>query len=247
MKRLLLLASLMLSTGSPTAISAENIPFITYHNAPPFIVDNDARIGLTYDLADMLSEQSEGRFNFVVDALPRMRLNSMLERSPSLVVPWVNPRWFKDAKMERYLWTSGYMPDSNAIISSAIRPIEYTGPLSLIGKSLSGVLGGRWVGIDALVKDGQIKRINTSSYLSAMRMVLLGRTEATIIPSPVAKYLISHENLSGYFHFSARPHSNYFRHFLVKGRPDIQRFLETQVAILREDPRWKATMASYGM
>ncbi|RDE19837.1 amino acid ABC transporter substrate-binding protein [Motiliproteus coralliicola] len=241
------LLGLLLSAASLAASSAERIPLVTYHIAPPFIVDRDARIGLTYDLAEFLTERSEGRFHFVVEGLPRMRVNSRLEKSSPLVVPWVNPHWFKDPTMERYLWTSGYLPDNNAVLSSVIKPIEYTGPDSLIGKSLSGVLGGRWVGVDPLIEQGKIKRVDTSSYLSTLRMVLHGRVDATIIPSPVAKYLISQERFSGYFHFSARPHTEYLRHFLVKERPDVRRFLEAQVPILRDDPRWKASMASYGM
>ena len=60
-----------------------------------------------------------------------------------LVVPWVNPSWFGDVQQTRYLWTDGYKQDSNIVLSPIDNPVEYQGPESLTGKSISVLLGAR--------------------------------------------------------------------------------------------------------
>ena len=234
-------------TLATQAQSEEAIPFQTYHSAPPFVVEEKSRLGLTYDLADILSEKSEGRFRFVVSKWPRKRLNRNLENMEVLVVPWVNPSWFGDAKQTRYLWSDGYMQDSNIVLSPIDNPVEYHGPESLIGKSISVLLGARLAGIDDLIEQGKIRRETTSNFDSILRMVLYGRVDATILPSPIAKYFIAKTKSQGRFYISDQPHRKYWRHFLVKGRSDIREFLQELVPFLLHDPQWKAAKAKYGM
>lgn len=229
------------------ALSEETIPFLTYHIAPPFIVDEDSRDGLTYDLAEILSEKSAGRYRFVVESLPRKRLNLQLENMEMLVIPWVNPKWFGDHEMKRYLWSDGYLSDNNALLSSSQNPIEYDGPKSLFGKSIATIRGAKLVGIDEFVESGAIRRDDAHDFLAAMRMVLLGRVDVSIIPYPFAKYYVARETFSGTFHFSVQPHGQYMRHFLVKGRSDVREYLQVMVPFLLNDPQWQGVMTSYGM
>lgn len=247
MKFIIFFVNMLFLILSFPAHSAEKISFITYHLEAPFIVDKKARLGLTYDLADMLTHKSGGRFHFVVEELPRLRLDSKLERNERLVVPWANPKWFQDHKMKFYFWSSSYMQDSNSIISPSSNPVEYSGPNSMIGKTISGLLGTRWVGLDPLVEANKIKRENAISFLSAIRMTLRGRSDVTLLPTPIAKFIISRENLSENIHFSARPHSSFERYFLVNGRRDIRDYLETQIEYLNSSLEWKSILASYGM
>ncbi len=228
------------------ALSEETIPFQTYHSTPPFVVEEQSRLGLTYDLADILSEKSEGRFRFVVSNWPRKRLDRNLENMDVLVVPWVNPAWFGDAKQTRYLWTDHYRQDSNIVLSPIEKPVEYHGPESLIGKSISVLLGARLAGIDNLIEQGKIRRETASSFESVLRMVLYGRVDATILPSPVAEYFIAKTETQGRFYISKQPHRKYWRHFLVKGRPDVREYLQELVPFLLYDPQWKAVEAKYG-
>ena len=234
-------------TLATQALSEETIPFQTYHSTPPFVVEEQSRLGLTYDLADILSEKSEGRFRFAVSNWPRKRLNSNLENMEALVVPWVNPSWFGDAKQTRYLWSDGYMQDSNIVLSRVDNPVKYQGPESLIGKSISVLLGARLAGIDDLIEQGKIRRETASSFESVLRMVLYGRVDATVLPSPVAKYYIATTESQGRFYISDQSHRKYWRHFLVKGRPDVHEYLQGLVPFLLHDPQWQAVEAKYGM
>ncbi len=243
----LLVSFLLVFLVSVTAVAAEDIRLLTYHAAPPFIINRDNRTGLTYDLADILTNNSAGRYRFVVDDLPRKRLDLILSQIDVAVVPWANPAWFDDKKRERFLWSDGYLNDSNALLSPASNPFEYSGPQSLVGKSISGLLGSRWAGIDELVAKGQVHRINFSNYFSAMRMIQHGRSDVALIPSPIARHFTASKKLSGLIHFSSLPHSQFFRHFLIKGRVEVRDYLQSQVPYLLNSPQWKALLVGYGL
>lgn len=230
-----------------TPSQAEDITVATYHQVPPFIVDSDAEIGLTYELAQYLTNVSQGRYSFFVEVLPRKRLDGFLRHKTPLVVPWVTPAWFGDQDRERFAWSAPLLQDANAVLSSALRPVSYTGPDSLAGKTISGVLGHRFVGIDPLVEAGTIKRTNVSNFWSAMKMVSVGRVDATIVPASVAKYFIASNNMAGVYHFSLRPHSQYDRHLLIQHNEDVTAFLLDQAELLGQEGVWPAIMARYGM
>ncbi|WP_419905007.1 substrate-binding periplasmic protein [Kiloniella sp.] len=228
----------------PTA--QQKIPFLTYHVAEPFIVNTQARLGLTYELADVLSDRSEGRYKFEVFRLPRLELNERLKQDPIVVIPWVNPAWFGDINQTKYLWTEGYQEDSNSIISSPNNPIEYRGPASLEGLTVAGQEGAKWVGLESLIKDGRMIRVTTSNYWDTMRMVYFEKVDAGLLPTPIAKYLLAKKKLAGRIHFSTEPHSRFQRHLLTKGDDELYAFLKSQIPFLRNSKEWKSIMARYG-
>ncbi|MEH6631542.1 MAG: transporter substrate-binding domain-containing protein [Halopseudomonas aestusnigri] len=226
--------------------SPQVIPFLTYHIGEPFIVNTETRLGLTYELADALSKRSDGRFIFEVTPLPRLELNKRLIQDPKVVIPWVNPAWFGDINQTKYLWTKGYMEDSNSIISSPTNPIEYSGPPSLKGLTVAGQEGAKWVGLDTLVEDGRIKRVNTINYWETMRMVYFEKVDAGLLPTPIAKYLLAKRKLAGQIHFSSEPHSQFLRHLLTKGDEEVHAYLKSQIPYLQNSREWKSIMARYG-
>ena len=228
------------------ASTQQTIPFLTYHVGEPFIVNTDTRLGLTYELADVLSKRSEGRYKFEVTPLPRLELNKQLSQTSNVVIPWVNPAWFGDINQTKYLWTKGYMKDSNSVISSPTNPIEYSGPNSLKGLTVSGQEGAKWVGLDPLVEDGSIKRVDTTNYWETMRMVFFEKVDAGLLPTPIAKYLLAKRKLAGRIHFSSEPHSQFLRHLLTKGDEKIHTYLKSQIPYLQNSREWKSIMARYG-
>ncbi len=233
----------------PLSISSaeEKVPLVTYHNAPPFIVDEKAEIGLTYDLARWLTARADGIYHFVVETMPRKRLDAMLGKPRAVVVPWVNPKWFEKVWISNQYWSQPYLNDSNAILSQSGKPFEYSGPKSVVGKTIAGLHGGRWIGLDGLVEQGKINRLDAQSYLQAIKMVLAGRADLAMVPDPVAKFYVTHGNLAGYLHFSIRPHSRYARHFLVTEKKDLYQFMEKQIPIMGSDPYWIATVTKHGL
>ena len=226
---------------------AEDIRFVTYHLSPPFITNEEKRIGLTYELAKLLSDRSNGRFQFIVEPTTRTKINDLLDGDGIFVIPWVIPQWFKDAPKEGLEWTGGIIDDGNALLFNISKPIDYSGPKSLIGRSIAGLEGGYWVGIDPLIKKGLIQRHEAPTYWDAMREVLLKRVDVAIIPYSVAKFLIAKNEKSGDFLFSPTPHSRFQRRLLIKGHKEVGAFLDNQSKLLGNSPEWIAIMSAYGL
>ncbi len=226
---------------------AEEIRFVTYHRSPPFITDEDKGIGLTYELARLLSDRSDGRFQFVVEPKSRPDLNEMLGAGERFVVPWVNPHWFKNTQAANLKWTGPIIDDGNAVIFEASSSLEYSGPESLIGKTVAGLRGGYWVGVDDLIKTAKVKKHDTPTYWEAMREVLLGRVDAAIVPYSAAKFLIARNDKPGAFRFASTPHSRYQRHFMISGQGPVGEYLDRQSRVLEGSPEWLAITSQYGL
>jgi polar amino acid transport system substrate-binding protein len=185
---------------SSLAWAAEKIDLYTYHNDPPFVIDMTNHMGLTYDLARLLTVRSNGKYHFEVKPVPRKRLNAILATGHKMVVPWVNPVWFKDVDQKKYQWSAGYIEGRNELLSRPSKPFEYSGPKSLIGKTIVAQAGGRLKDIDPLVNQGMILRENARNYASAMQMVLSSRAEVAFIPSKIALYNMRQNQTGSFYH-----------------------------------------------
>ncbi len=232
--------------------SPETIRFLTYHNSPPFIIDKELKLGATYELAEYLTQNSNGKYIFQTQVLPRNRLNKEISVNCRCVIPWVNPLWFGDKNLKKYKWTTDYASGSNAVVSSIHQRFEYAGPESLFGKTTSALRGTVWVGLGKHIKEGRIAHIEVDSFLSSLKLVQAGRADVTIIPTSMAKYLVAENRLAGFFHFSTKPHQIFLRHFLIATSDSqknriLQEYIQTVTPYLKDSPEWKARMARYGL
>jgi len=195
---------LSLLVGFGILLGAQEINVYTYHNHAPFITEKKA--GLSYDLIQYLNNKSNGDYTFKLKVLPRSRLNYILkpwinkecgvtrECASNWVVLWVNPKWgFGKDSLANFSWT-GLFEDSNAIIYSKNRKVDYTSPDSLVGKKLAGIAGHRYVGIDDLVLGGKIKRIDGNSEEINLQKVLSNRVDVTLLPTSSFNYYLNNNN-----------------------------------------------------
>ncbi len=81
-------------------VFADTIKVWTYHEFPPFIVNEQAQTGLSYDLVELLTERSGGEHEFRLQVAPRERLNNRLKVKEPGIVLWVNPNWFDDTEQK---------------------------------------------------------------------------------------------------------------------------------------------------
>lgn len=196
---LLLLNSIMLN--------AKDITVYTYHNHAPFIIGK--KQGLSYDLVSFLNKNSNNKFNFKLKIIPRSRLNYNLKPwingkcednkncDNNWILPWVNPKWgFGKNSLTNFSWFKLF-EDSNSIIYLKENKINYENPNSLIGKRLAGIAGHKYLGIDELVKQGKITRIDGNNEQANLLKVLKKRVDVTLLPTSTFKYYLnSYKNLS---------------------------------------------------
>ncbi len=228
--------------------SAEDVDVWVYHNFPPYVVDGDSREGLSFDLADKLTEMSGGAYTFNVLVMPRERLNARMDAGQSGIVLWANPAWFGDQNKTRFHWTAPVISDRNDVISPVEVSFRYTGAESLRGTTLVGISGHRYPGVDDMIDNGDLERVDVSSEDALVRFVASGRGSVAIVAHSAATYYVRSLGLLDEVHFSDKPHSRYQRYILVPSdMDDLATFLQSSIAELNSQEAWKETVLSYGV
>lgn len=232
----------------PFKAAAEDVTLWVYHNFSPYIVDADIGTGISYDLAEMLTAKSNGRYQFRVVVLPRQRLNLQLEAGAPGVVLWANPAWFGDADRSRYDWSDPILTDRNVVISPAEAAFDYSGPNSLRDMTLVGVRGHRYAGVDPLVTAGEVERVDVRAERDLVQFIASGRGEVAIVAHSAAQYFVGELELESDVHFAPEPHSQYQRFVMIHEEPDaIDAFLNDAIARVAQSQQWADRVATYGL
>ncbi|MBY5932191.1 transporter substrate-binding domain-containing protein [Tateyamaria omphalii] len=228
--------------------SAEEVSVWIYHNFPPFIVNIKQERGLSYDLARLLTQKSDGQFRFRAMVLPRQRLNQRLEAGHQGMVMWANPAWFDDATRTRFLWTDPILSDRNVVISPMEVAFEYDGPRSLTGMTMVGVRGHRYQDVDRLIDYDLVKRVDMRSERSLVQFIASGRGRVAIVAQSAAQYFVQELGLRDAVHVSERPHSSYRRYIMVQPQQtELYSFLLEAVPQLSESAEWAKILERYGV
>jgi len=216
---------LTLLVGFSFLFGTQEVTVYTYHNHAPFIIDK--KEGLSHNLIKYLNQNTDGKYNFKLKVIPRNRLNYTLkpwinkqcgvtkECASNWMVLWVNPKWgFGQDSLTNFSWTNLF-EDSNAIISSKNNKINYVNPSSLIGKKLAGISGHKYIGIDDLVKEGKINRINGNNEKVNLEKVLANRVDVTLLPSSSFNYYLENDAHLNNLEKSKIPHQKYMRNIMT--------------------------------
>ena len=240
-----ILALIFFLMGTP--LYADHVvPIYTYHTHAPFMIGPDQ--GLSFDLAIYLEEKSEGKYRFVVSPMSRLRLNKEIAEHEVIIVPWVNPAWFRDIDEKKYSWTSAsVMEDGNALVSHKDNPIVYEGPTSLDNRVLGGVSGHLYAEIDSYIAaTGKIRRVNADNHRQNFIKLSKRRIDATITPRSGALYLIKKEGFEDQLFLSPKPHSRYQRKLMIPGRdPELMTWLNRVISDMASDPGWQKILKKY--
>ncbi len=225
----------------------KQIPVWEYYTSPPFVIDAAREIGISFDFAQMLTEQSQGRYEFVVELMPLARIINYLETGEPGVVFWANNHWFDDPDMNKYSWSDTIFRDESSVISPKSSPIEYTGTESLVDKEFVGIRGYYYVEIDPLVEQGIISRRDAVSEEAAIKIIATERGDATIFSQRAALYYQRKYNLANSLHFSSTPHYRFNRYVLIQpALNDVKNYINTVIASLDELPAWQSTAIHSG-
>ena len=234
--------------ASQAKATAEDVQMWVYHNFPPFIVNEVERSGLSYQLADQLTEMSGGKYAFNVVVMPRERLNNRIATGTPGMALWANPVWFGDPERESFLWSSAVMEDQNDVISPVDLSLQYDGPTSLRGHTLVGVTGHRYPGVDRMIETGDVERVDVFAEDALVRFIASGRGDVAIVAQSAARYFVQANGLDDAVHFSGEPHSRYQRYILFQpGMGQVHDFVEGALVQLRQSPEWRAAVGRYAL
>jgi polar amino acid transport system substrate-binding protein len=226
--------------------STKTIYLYTYHNKPPFVVDEELGIGLYYDLAQYLSDK-DPLHTYQTNYIPRKRLDRMIEMaSLDGVIIGVSPVWFDDVKQTRFLWLPSIYADRDEFVSLNTSPFEFTGPESLMGKILAGVAGYYYFGVNEAIDRRLVSRIDTIGELQVLELITLGRADFGIVSKSVFTYLNSIDDLPDVFHLSEQSHNVFLRRaFTLHQHIETYKSMLPLLESLDDDPTWQAIRAKY--
>lgn len=226
--------------------NAQLISAYTYHLKPPYIIDLESETGLYFDFVDYLSQKVPG-FQFHLTYLPRKRLDIYLERNQlNGIIVGVNPAWFKDREEKKYFWTPKIFDDRDDVVSNIQSPLEYQGPESLFGKTIGGVLGYYYFGINEAVGAGKVSREDANSERALLEMIYHKRVTAGIVSNATFNYLVVKHGWQGRFHLSQQPHDLYTRHVLVPlNLEEVSAAINTVIDNIPNDPAWHKILDKY--
>ncbi len=243
---LVILALYLVDIEQSIAQEKTTIPLYSYHLKPPLIIDQDLQTGIYYDLTRWLNESSD-KYHFDLVFLPRKRLDKMLsEQQFNGVLIGVNPLWFDDKNESKYLWTDKIFIDKDEIVSLKSRPVNYQDPQSLIGKVLGGVRGFYYLGINELVRENQIVRVNTVKEVDLFAMLLNERVDFAVITESTYQYMVNQYHWQDKFFVAATPHSIYSRRLLIPHALNhVYQELAAKIKLLSTDPNWQQQLHRY--
>ncbi len=239
---LVLFVALLMHTTWASA--TETISFVVYNSYVPIILDTQPASGFAYAVADLLTKRSQGRFHFVVQVVPRKRLDHMLESGDPLVVPFVAPSFFADEAMTRYFWTSPLFVDRQLIVYNPAHPIDYKLPDSLRGKILGGIIGFHYAPLEAMIAKGEITREDAVKDEQNLAKLAAARIDAVTISSLSYNYLRTVDLRFGELETCPTPLYPIERRFFVQGRADIRDFIESALADVATSPEWHNVFSS---
>ena len=97
-----------------------------------------------------------------------------------------------------------------------------------MGKKLAGISGHKYVGIDDLVKKGQIERINGNNEVENLKVVQANRVDVTLLPKSAFDYYKQSNSDFTTLYVSKVPHQSYMRNIMTnKKNPDLVNYLNS--------------------
>jgi polar amino acid transport system substrate-binding protein len=228
----------------PSRAEEQFVSVWSYYGFPPFITSKNQ--GLSHDLVELLNERGQGRFRFELRLLPRKRIDLLLSDSVTGIVLFVNPSWMGLRNLQKYEWTPSLFSDRNVIVSNVARKVDFTGPESLAGLTLGGILGRKYEALDELVDAGLIKREDATSEQSNLLKLCEKRIDFTTGPETMLRPLVESLCIEKHIYFSPTPLFQYTRHILISdASPALSEFIVQFVRGLPTNPKWIAIKDKY--
>lgn len=236
----------MLFFFSASAMSESRIKTVTmwtYYDFSPFFNERTQR-GLVYDIAQLLTRHSKGHYHFVVEYLPRKRVDMKLKSSQLGMVTLVNPNWFPKTLVASEPLLSGY----DVIVSPVTKPVKSLIPNAPNQRSFIGVIGHQYPIIRTELKSGQITRIDTSSVPNLLNLIAKKRGDFSIVPGLVAHHYKLHSDFAPVLHFEPVTAERYTRRMLynqihTKLKRDVDEILQQPQVV----EQWNVILEKYNL
>ncbi|MFY0642196.1 MAG: hypothetical protein JXR16_14180 [Bermanella sp.] len=232
---------------SKSVFSSPVVTIYEYHQFPPMVVSQSKRVGLSFGFARYLTKKSKGMYRFNVEVVTMQTLQSHLKSGLSAMVIFVNPIWFSDNNMEKYLWTDSVLALRDEIVSKKEKPFSYLDKNSFIGKVIGGIEGYTYPVLDEVVKSGDADRVNAKSDIENLKNLKEGNElDAVIVNEGPLKFYSQILGIEDEVFVSNKPSGEYkVRILLTKDLLPVYQFLAGIIPKFESDDDWIALKDLY--
>ncbi|MCP5326843.1 MAG: transporter substrate-binding domain-containing protein [Oceanospirillaceae bacterium] len=224
---------------------AQTLTLYTYHEAEPFI--NEGQVGLSQHFVEHFNALNKNGLQLRLQPIQRPALNRKIAANDGVLLLWANALWFK--KLNDQVTVSDVLFwDSDMLVSLAEKPLEYTGPQSLSGKTFTAPAGHVYYELDDLITAGKIKRISMPDYFSMLAELLSGKADAMMLTHSTLLFWQKNRPDVPPLYSSKQHYDEYSRHILATPPmagylPEINRV----IAAMRHDQAWQQLLEQYGI
>ncbi len=224
-------------TSLSASAEPEQVTVWSYYTIPPFAPDENP--GLSDELIALMNKRAGGRFHFSLEIMPRKRIEQHLALNDAGLVLFISPEWLTPPEGSNAVWSGPMFVDRNGLLFSGKMPVDYTGPESLFGMTMGGVVGRKYKGVDPLVESGRIIREDALSEELNVLKLAERRIDFMTAPESVLRYLVEKMDIADKVFFSSTPLFEYTRHILVNNTsPEVREFVLQFIHNLPVDPAW---------
>ena len=231
---------------------SEDLIFYSYHNKPPyFLTGQTNKDNSSHDIYSAFISylnQKQDQLRISLQFQPRMRLEEKLNKNQlDGAIIGVNPLWFKDKSMTKYLWSAPFMQDKDVVITPKAAKFIYHKPEDLIGKRMTLSRGLYYFGVSELIRQNKIQTYETNSDNINLEMLVKGRADASITSLLTFLYLSKSHTDFNQLEASKIPHDTFSRSILFpKKHRKAFNILQEIIARSEYDTEWSAILKNFG-
>lgn len=231
------------------AQTEQKFTILSHYSYPPY--QTASKQGLSFALAEYLSNESQQRYEFKVMIVPKRRLLSLItDKNWSGIVPWVIPEWFSDVDDAHLHWSSPILETSDLLISRLDHALEWNGPESLFGLRFGGILGHVYVELKDDINEKKIIREDGPDLRSNFLKLRARRIDALFADSrSIAYFQLTEPRLMDGLYVSKKARSN-SKHQLKMmfnlNDAEANAWLKNTLQKMRYDKKWHAILKAYG-
>ncbi len=230
-----------------SAFATTRLTIYAYHQAPPFIINADTETGLNYDIVRELTKLLDDKYQLDLQIISRPELNARLAADLPTMVLWANPAWFQ-AKEKPYHWSPALFVDREIFVSPYDVELKIEQLTDLKDKVVGGIQGYKYPGVDELITDNQVKRIDSSSDKENLGRLLDKSVDLIVITRSSFLYYGRQQQFLGKMKVVGQPYPSYKRQILITQHyTELLPVLEQAFNKLNKQPGWKARLELYGL
>lgn len=229
------------------AAAATVITLYSYHNAPPFVINADTETGLNFDLLHALQQELGSQYQLELQQISRPELNQRLAAKQPAIVLWTNPAWFDEAE-SAYLWSGSLFTDREVFVSPKRTQHKIQQLNELTGSRLGVIRGYSYPGVNELVAEGKLQRVDADSDKENLARLLENQLEYVVITRSSFLYYGRQSQYLGKLSICGQPYPPYRRQILFTDhyQQDYPQF-EQALQRMTQQAYWLRRLDLYGL